>query len=792
MLTATALQVDPDRQATSTPFLISWRGALAVVAPAAVLTALVPSLLLGLTGSQSARWIGGTVSGMHSVIAVVAGVVILRSSRRLSGRSRRAWVYLGGGTVVWGLSNAGWMVDMVTGPTAVLGLDWLPPFTAANAILLVGAVSLPSSRKRIANIRRIDTAIVMVAATGLLWVLPLNRLIAEAADRDGTLLYTALGVIKVATVLVAMGVFVRCRPDVRNETKPLAFGLVILGIADLIFASSSSDGYTLGNHVADALYTAALLLLLLTGIRLGGPPAPRAHTHSAGGRTPRIALPELATVASLVSLAAHTQFDAGPSTATLLIGCTVVALAILRLGLLEHEQRELLTSLRRSAHTLHEQARLDALTGLGNRLALDEHLEHALQRRPDNDGEGVAVFFIDLDHFKRFNDGLGHHVGDRLLVEVAGRLRDVIGDTVHRVGGDEFVAVRGQVDQATAELLAQDVVSVARVPVAVDGHELNCSVSVGLAHLVTGRPTATGDDATDDAADDAADVLLRRADLALFNAKERGRDRWRLYDPRLQHQADARLAMQQGLHRAIERSEIEVHYQPVVELATRRVVGVSASPRWNSPDHGLLLPQSFMPAVIDGGLLPHIGTVLFDDIARMISEVSRDETAPRWVSTPISRDELVHPGFVDRLVGALRTAEVGSEHLRLEVSEDTVVDAVALRVIHELRDLGVHLTVHRFGTGPSSLLSLGQYPASTITVDPSFIEGIGRRRDDTLIVTAVAGLTADLGLELAADGITEEFQAAMLDELGCSLGQGRLFGEHLPRSALEPMPEAVR
>jgi diguanylate cyclase (GGDEF)-like protein len=745
----------------------AWHATPLVPVAAALLTFVLPTAALALTGSDASPLVPTMVSLTHSALALFAGATILSPARRMKKAGRRAWSAIGTGTILWGLSNAGMAVSGVFGADSDTRPGWIATFIVANTILVAGVVALPASSGR-AGIRRLDTAIMMVAATGILWVLPVARVLDQIAGRRDALLYGTLSIVKVVSVLLAVGAIARCRPDARNEIRPFTSAVIALGVADLVLASSSQSGYPLMTRAVDGIYTLAMLLLVVTGKRLTGPPVAAGSNRT--GRRYRLATPELTTVVGLTVLALHGQLSNGSAAPTLLLGGTLVVLAIWRLGQLEQEQRLLAASLRDSAERLHHQARVDSLTGLGNRLALDERLATTVADRRADD-QGIAVFFIDIDHFKRFNDGLGHHVGDQLLTEIAGRLSDVLGDGVHRVGGDEFVAFRDRVGLRAAQLLASDVVSIARAPVDIDGIELNCAVSVGLAHDMPGSA---------DGAEACAETLLRRADLALYDAKERGRDQWAVYDPRLQQRADQRLSLQQSLHRGIERDEITVHYRPVVELSTRRVVGLSATPVWDSHDHGVLGPETFMSAARDGGLLPHLATLLFQRIGDTIREVERGSLPVRWISTALSREQIVHPGLVDLAAEALRCSDASAQRLRVEVSEDTVVDLVALKVLQQLKELGIHLGVHRFGTGASSLLSLGRYPASTITVDESFVEGLGRRTDDTVIVTAVAGMTADLGLELAADGVSEEFQARMLSDLGCTLARGRLFGESTP------------
>lgn len=750
-----------------------WREALATVGTLAPAVLLVSSVVIALGGPGVEHGTATTVTWIHAVVATTAAALVVRATTRLKGRQRVAWTAIAVAAVLDAGIDLMWAARYAVGRPDGTTPTWIAASTVANVVLVLGVIALPPTTRRVTRSVRLDVAIMMTAATCLLWVLPIDNLLRDATDGKQTLGFVALCAIKVLTVVVAMAALVRCRPDTHDEIRPIAFWCILLGLADLMSASARSRGYPMSDRFADSLYIAGSMCVALSGWRLSRPPRPPIEQvpGAESRRVHRLAPPETVTVVALVALALHGQFVGSSPAVTLALGALLVLLAIVRLGLLEHEQRELVESLRRYARTLHKHARVDALTGLGNRLALDERLQ-SLEWRSGGPSAGVAVFFIDVDHFKRFNDGLGHHVGDRLLVEIAGRLRDVLGPGVHRVGGDEFVAVCAHTDARAAELLAQDVVTIARAPVYVDGHELRSTVSVGLSHLDS-RP-GPADAAT------LADTLLRRADLALYSAKEQGRNRWEKYDPLLQHRSDERMRVQQGLHRAVELGEIEIHYRPVVELETRRTVGASASPRWCSPDHGVVLPATFMPAVLDGGLLPQIGSCLFEDIARRLRGSDELGGSLQWISTPLDREEIVHPGLVERVVEAFDLFRADLRRLRVEVTEATVLDNAAIAVLEELGELGVQLTVHRFGTGPSSLLNLGSYPASTISVDASFVEGLGRRNDDTVIVRVVAGLTVDLGLELAAEEVREEFQAQMLAGVGCALGHGPLFGDHAP------------
>ena len=283
-------------------------------------------------------------------------------------------------------------------------------------------------------------------------------------------------------------------------------------------------------------------------------------------------------------------------------------------------------------------------------------------------------------------------------------------------------------------------------------------------------------------------TLLRQADLALYRAKEMGRGRWAAFDPAIAARAEHRHQLRQGLQRAAEHDELEVHFEPVARLRDHRTVGVTAHLLWRSEQYGLLGPEVIGPVAVEGGLVAATAANLFAGVRRAMISTADSTTGatgtPLWVGVRLSHEELLHPAVTELLTSWVDLSGVDASRLHIDVTEDTVVDDAALELMAGLRQLGVHLTVEQFGTGPSSLMRLSRYPAAAIRVDASFIEGLGRRRDDTVIVTAVAGLSAELGLELSADGIDEEFQATYLEGLGFTTGRGRLFGSHT--AGLEP------
>ena len=428
-----------------------------------------------------------------------------------------------------------------------------------------------------------------------------------------------------------------------------------------------------------------------------------------------------------------------------------------------------------SALELAHQAVHDALTGLPNRLQVADRLEQALARSTEM-GFEVAVLFIDLDRFKLVNDGRGHAAGDELLVAVADRLRRVVrsGDVVARFGGDEFVVVcEDQTAAFEASLVAGRILDALREPVIVDGQEIFLSASIGIAMADgTGSPES----------------LLRDADAAMYRAKEKGRARSEFFDATMRTEALDHLETQSALHRALERDELRVFYQPVVDLASGAVAGVEALVRWEHPRHGLVSPASFVPLAEETGLIVPIGAWVLDQATAQAARWrERSWGRSLTVNVNLSARQLRQSDLIPTLMASLLASDTDPSLLCLELTETTFMeDARSHReLLDGIRGLGVGLAIDDFGTGYSSLTYLKRLPVSVLKIDQAFVRGLGRDAADTAIVKSVIDLAHALGLVVVAEGVEEDGQVAHLRKLGCDLAQGYYFSRPQPAEVLE-------
>ena len=416
----------------------------------------------------------------------------------------------------------------------------------------------------------------------------------------------------------------------------------------------------------------------------------------------------------------------------------------------------------------------DPLTGLANRALLNDRLAHAMARTEREDGL-VALLLIDVDDFKRVNDAHGHEIGDRLLVAIASRLRETVrpGSTIARLGGDEFaVLVESISEEAAAPAIAQRIVTAFEQPFRIDGVTLAGRLSVGVAVDIARKRSPAW--------------ILRSADLAMYEAKRTGKDRWRVYDP-VAHLASARrLVLESELRRAVERNQFMLVYQPIVELATGEIVGSEALLRWNHPSRGVVGPTEFVPVLESTGLITQVGNWVIDEACRQTAAWATVAPSLRWTAVNVSAAQLGGGAIVGFVRDAIARHGLDASRLTIEITESLALDASrdTGALLGRIRDLGVRIAVDDFGTGYSSLSYLRRLPIDKIKIDRSFVEGVGTDGEATAVARVIVELARSLRMTTVAEGIEQRNQADVLTELGCDMGQGYLFARPLQAAAL--------
>jgi diguanylate cyclase (GGDEF)-like protein len=428
----------------------------------------------------------------------------------------------------------------------------------------------------------------------------------------------------------------------------------------------------------------------------------------------------------------------------------------------------------RLAQDREHQALHDQLTGLPNQTLLATRIEAGLTR-PRRRGERLVVLLLDLDSFKTVNDGLGHGIGDILLVDVAERLGQVVrpGDTLARFSGDEFAIVCEAIRDHELESLVQTVRQSISAPFTIATHEVTLTASIGVAPATPGS---------------SAQSLIREADSAMFRAKSAGRDQAAHFHQTMHDQATARLDDQLGLRRALERDELRAHYQPVVDLSTGEAVGVEALVRWEHPERGLIGPDQFIPLAEDTGLILPLGAWMLDTALGQLQRWRRDmpEARDLWIAVNLSPRQLTDPDLIHKVSRALAETGVPPGNLHLEITETAVMSSVdtSTSTLDALRKLGVHLIIDDFGTGYSSLARLKRLPVTALKVDRTFVDGLGRDSSDLSIVDAIINMADSLALGVIAEGVETAEQLEILQSLGATMGQGYLWSRALPASGL--------
>ena len=422
----------------------------------------------------------------------------------------------------------------------------------------------------------------------------------------------------------------------------------------------------------------------------------------------------------------------------------------------------------------------DPLTGMPNRRLLYDRLQQSFTASIRHHNHG-ALLFIDLDHFKILNDSKGHNVGDMLLVEAAKRLQACIRkvDTAARLGGDEFVVLIGDLGQeeeqaaAEAETICDKILTALSQPYALKEYEYHGSASIGI-YLFCHNDNTSVEEA------------LKYADNAMYQAKNAGRNTLRFYDPAMQKVLEARLALEEDLHRAIANNQFELHYQ-IQANHTGHTIGAEALIRWNHPKFGLVSPLDFIPLAEETGLILPIGNWVLDTACKQLKAWEANAyTRKLELAVNVSARQFFQPDFIKQVRKTLNSHSIKSKLLKLEITESAILDNVddAIVKIMALKKIGVRFSLDDFGTGYSSLSYLTQLPLDQLKIDKSFVHNIGSKTSDVLVQTII-GMANNLEMEVIAEGVETEKQRAFLYKNGCKLCQGYLFGKPLPLKEFE-------
>jgi diguanylate cyclase (GGDEF)-like protein/PAS domain S-box-containing protein len=429
---------------------------------------------------------------------------------------------------------------------------------------------------------------------------------------------------------------------------------------------------------------------------------------------------------------------------------------------------------RQSEAKLNYYAKHDPLTDLPNRVEFMSHLQAAIERA--NEHEKFAVLFLDLDRFKVINDSLGHMVGDKLLKQIANRLRTYIrpGDIVARLGGDEFTILLNRTGGVSdVEMVADRLQRNLSKPFEIDGYEVFTSASIGI--IVSDEIMRQPED------------FLRDADSAMYRAKEAGKARYEIFDREMHARSLNQLEVETDLRHAVVSDQFEIFYQPILNLQSHSIREFEALIRWRHPKRGLLGPDEFISVAEETGMIVPIGGWVLKEACRQTALWQTKYAFPLAISVNLSARQLLYPNFVSEVAKTLAETGLRARHLKLEVTESTVMEdgEKSLSVLRELNALGISLSTDDFGTGYSSLSYLQQYPFDRLKIDRSFVQKMDIDPKSAAIVKTILALGGNLGLEVVAEGIETELHCEMLKDLGCRYGQGYLFSRPVGVEAVE-------
>lgn len=429
---------------------------------------------------------------------------------------------------------------------------------------------------------------------------------------------------------------------------------------------------------------------------------------------------------------------------------------------------------RRQQEEVERLAYYDQLTGLQNRVLFKSQLQTAI-KNCERDGNQIALLYLDLDHFKRVNDTLGHEAGDHLLIEVARRLKGCLRDedSVARLGGDEFAVLLNRIGTPQfASLVAGKIIKCLSKSFILAGQEVSTKASVGI----TLAPADSAD----------IDILMKNADLAMYQAKEKGRNSFQFYTTEMNLEVASRLQLEREMLHAVERNEFVLHYQPQVDLSTGKIIGAEALIRWHHPARGLVSPLEFIPMAEETGMIVEIGKWAIRSACQQAKSIQKSLAEPIKISVNISSRQLKEDNFTDELRAVFKEVRIDPSLIELEVTESVLMDDIesVSRVLRGVRKLGVDIAIDDFGTGYSSLSYLKKLPVSTLKVDREFVKDLPEDMEDRAITGLIVTMAAALNHKVVVEGVETVEQLSFLHDIGCDYAQGFYYSRPLTADAL--------
>lgn len=691
--------------------------------------------------------------------------------------------------VVGALVLYGWAADIEILKRIVPGLVAMNPMTAIGFILLGLSLALLSTEEPQTARHWIGEALALLAtAIGLIKILALSTPINLRIDQ-----------------LLFADKLARSDFGLTNQMAPnTAFNFLFLGLALMnidrrfsrwwpsqfltIAAAMSSllalmgyaygvkSFYGIGAYIPMALHTAGTFLIVAAGVLIARP----SHglmavflSESSGGVMLRRLLPAVLIIPASLGWIRHDAYTrrlVDPEFEMWLLVILLMTLFSLLIGWSARLLFRLDVDRAAAERTLTYQAMHDALTQLPNRRLFTERLEEELANAKKS-GNTLAVLFLDLDLFKVVNDSLGHIVGDQLLIAAGKRIAENVGEggLAARISGDEFtILLNDPKAQEHAVDLAKKLMASFGSPFKLGPHEVFSSVSIGIAFSER---------------DDSPVNLIRHSDIAMYQAKTRGKARYEIFDPTMDLAAIRRLELETELRRAIEKGELRVYYQPEVEIESGNLVGMEALVRWEHPERGLVSPTEFISVAEETGLILPIGRWVLYEACRQAKEWQekyRPELA-LMVSVNLSGRHFQQAGLIDEVLDVLKRTGINPSNLILEITESVAMEGAetTIEILTKLKTLGVALAIDDFGTGFSSLAYLKRFPVDLLKIDKSFVDGIALDGPDSAIVQAIIALGHALGLKVIAEGVETTEQVEQLRALGSELGQGFYYGKPL-------------